>query len=66
MSTFGAAHVRKNTRLSTPAQLQCSHSGVWEPGNKASSVVHLIMELVISDATYCQCERYIGAVTLLK
>ena len=21
---------------STPAQLQCSHSGVWEPGNEAS------------------------------
>ena len=37
--------------------------GAWERGY---SVVHLIMELVISDATYCQCERYIGAVTLLK
>ena len=22
--------------LSTPAQLQCLHSGVWEPGNEAS------------------------------
>ena len=35
LSSFTASHVRKNTRLSTPAQLQCSHSGVWEPGNKA-------------------------------
>ena len=37
VSTFDSAHVRKNTSLSTPAQLQCSHSGVWEPGNKATS-----------------------------
>ena len=35
MSTFGAAHVRKNTRLYMPAQLQCSCFGVWDPGNKA-------------------------------
>ena len=35
-STFGASHVRKNTRLSMPVQLQCSHSGVWEPGNEAN------------------------------
>ena len=27
--------MRKNIRLSTPAQLQCSHSGVREPGNEA-------------------------------
>ena len=27
----------KNTSLSTPAQLQCSYSGVWEPGNKTTS-----------------------------
>ena len=27
----------KNTSLSTPAQLQCSYSGVWEPGNEATS-----------------------------
>ena len=35
-STFGAAHVRKHTRLSPPAQLQCLHSGAEEPGNEAS------------------------------
>jgi len=29
-------HVTKNTRLSTPAQLQCSRSGAWEPGNEVS------------------------------
>ena len=66
MSTFGAAHVRKDTRLSPPAQLQCSCFGVWDPGNEANYVVHLIMELVISDTTYCQCEGYIGAVTLTQ
>ena len=36
LSTFGAFHMTKNTRLSTPAQLQCSHSGAWEPGNEAT------------------------------
>ena len=35
LSTFGAFHVTKNTRLSTPAQLQCSRSQGWEPGNEA-------------------------------
>ena len=35
LSTFTASHVRKNTRFSTPAQLQCSRSGAWEPGNEA-------------------------------
>ena len=34
-SIFSAFHVTKNTRLSTPAQLQCSRSGAWEPGNEA-------------------------------
>ena len=34
LSIFTASHVRKNTRLSTPAQLQCSCSRAWEPGNK--------------------------------
>ena len=38
LSTFQAAHVTKNTRLSTPAQLQCSRSGAWEPGNEARIV----------------------------
>ena len=38
LSTFTASHVRKNTRLSTPAQLQCSHSGAWEPGNEAKRI----------------------------
>ena len=37
LSTFGAFHVTKNTRLSTPAQLQCSCSRAWEPGNEAMS-----------------------------
>ena len=27
LSTFITSHVRKNIRLSTPAQLQCLHSG---------------------------------------
>jgi len=36
VSTFDSDHVRKNTRLFMPAQLQCSHSGVWEPGNGAT------------------------------
>ena len=35
LSIFGAFHVTKNTRLSTPAQLQCLRSGAWEPGNEA-------------------------------
>jgi len=30
--------VTKKNRLSTPAQLQCSRSGTWEPGNEASQV----------------------------
>ena len=40
-STVEAAHVRKSTRLSTPAQLQCSHSGTWEPGNETNNALHL-------------------------
>ena len=36
LSTFGAFHMTKNTRLSTPAQLQCLHSRAWEPGNEAT------------------------------
>ena len=32
LNGFGAFHVTKNTRLSTPAQLQCSRSGAWERG----------------------------------
>ena len=27
--------------ISTPAQLQCSRSGAWEPGNEASKVMSL-------------------------
>ena len=34
-STFDGAYVRKNTRLSPPAQLQCSRSRAEEPGNEA-------------------------------
>ena len=28
--------MRKNTKLSTPAQLQCLRSRAWEPGNEAN------------------------------
>ena len=38
-----AAHVRKNTRLSTPAQLQCLHSEVGEPGNEVTTNVVKLM-----------------------
>ena len=34
--SFSASHVTKNTRLSMPAQLQCSCSRAWEPGNEAN------------------------------
>ena len=37
LSTLDGAHMRRNTRLLPPAQHQCSHSGVREPGNEASS-----------------------------
>ena len=40
LSTFDGAHVRKNTRLSTPAQLQCSRSGAWEHENEAISQLY--------------------------
>ena len=39
LSTFDGAYVRKNTRLSSPAQLNCSHSRAGEPGNEAKQVV---------------------------
>ena len=32
----GAVHMRKNTRLSLPAQFQCSYSGAGEPGNRCT------------------------------
>ena len=35
---FDVAHVRKDTRLSLPAQLYCSHSGAGKPGNEASQI----------------------------
>ena len=31
LSTFTASHVRKSTRLSMLAQLQCWRSGAWDP-----------------------------------
>ena len=37
---------RKNTRLSAPAQLQCSRSGAGDPGNEA------ILELEATAAPY--------------
>ena len=44
LSTFDAFHVTKNTRLSTPTQLQCSHSKLWEPGNEAIfHVLHILI-----------------------
>ena len=36
-------HVRKDTRLSTPAQLKCLCSGAWEPGNEASLLPPVIV-----------------------
>jgi len=36
MSIICAFRVTKNTRLSTPAQLQYSRSRAWEPGNEAN------------------------------
>ena len=43
----------KNTRLSTPAQLQCSHSGAWEPGNEAIDQVCLYVHAVIELWNVC-------------
>ena len=37
----------KNTRLSTPAQLQCLRSGAWEPGNEAIKEKGIIMLPVV-------------------
>ena len=45
LSTFTAFHVRKNTRLSMPAQLQCLRSGAWEPGSEAIAYVCMCKEL---------------------
>ena len=42
-STFDGAHVRKNTRLSLPAQLQCSRSRAEEPGSEAITSQHTIL-----------------------
>ena len=38
LAIFGTFHMRKNTRLSKPAQLQCLRSSAWEAGNEASSI----------------------------
>jgi len=78
LSTFGTFHVTKNTRLSTPAQLQCSRSGAWEPGNEARVQFLVIIVLVscwdptlswsktvwwkISWASTCFCGEYNPAV----
>ena len=35
----------KNTRLSTPGQLQCLHFGVWKPGNE-TRVIFALLSLV--------------------
>ena len=42
----------KNTRLSTPAQLQCSHSRAWEPWNEAK-LQALFVCAVQSDSSPC-------------
>ena len=42
-SIFFAFHVTKNTRLSMPAQLQCSRSGAREPGNEARVCVNALI-----------------------
>ena len=39
--TIKVSQVRKNTRLSPPAQLQCLRSGAEKPGNKARLNAHV-------------------------
>ena len=61
----------RNTRLSTPAQLQCLHYGAWEPGNtllQASvhphtsthshmyGFVSIAPRLPASEHKHCKCE----------
>ena len=46
LSTFDAAHIRKNNRLSSPAQGQCLHPGVWEQGYHLPS---LTLSLTVAD-----------------
>ena len=48
LSTFTTSHVRKNTRLFVPAQLQCSRSGAWEPGNEANTRLFMPAQLQCS------------------
>ena len=45
LPTFTASHVSKNTRLSTPAQLQCSHSGAWDEATSDASHRKNLQEL---------------------
>ena len=49
-STFGAFHMTKNTRLSMSAQLQCSRSGAWEPGNEATT--YLVWYMITAMVSY--------------
>ena len=46
LSTFDGTHMRRNTRLSPPAQLQCWHSGAGEPGVEAMKYVPIIVQAV--------------------
>ena len=46
LSTFDAAHIRKNNRLSTPAQGQCLDYAVWEQGYHLPS---LTLSLTVAD-----------------
>ena len=40
------SHVRKDTRLSPPAQLQRLRSGEWEPGNEATALKYGCVRLM--------------------
>ena len=46
-------HVTKNTRLFMPAQLQCSHSRAWGPGNEAICRALLQHIASVSRHNYC-------------
>ena len=45
----------KNTRLSTPAQLQCSHSEVGEPGNETMCNACVHMQCGTCNVCVCMC-----------
>ena len=60
----------KNTGLSTPAQLQCSRSGAWEPGNEARKFVRTGLTLrsvasTIRELTYTGFEWLLTSDTIM-